>query len=154
VVPRDDRQSPRGLTAEPGSDWTPEFDGQRPPFQKGNTIALRHGAYADVKLGPRVEELADEIRPFVPGYAPGDEIGLRVLCLCLARLEASAAADSPEHRRLREDEKGWANTVRRYLADLGLTPTSRAALGVNLSRARGDALRQHLAAEYGEDGTP
>ncbi|SRR6266508_3152416 len=135
-------------------DWTPAFPGQRPPFQKGNDVALRHGAYADVKLGPRVAELADEIRPFVPGYAPGDEIGLRVLCLALARLEASAAVDSPDARRLREDERGWVNAVRRYLADLGLTPTSRAALGVNLTRARGTALRDHLQATYGEDETP
>jgi hypothetical protein len=72
----------------------------------------------------------------------------------MARLEASAALDSPDARRLREDEKGWANCVRRFLADLGLTPTSRAALGVNLSRARGEALRDHLEATYGEEGTP
>jgi hypothetical protein len=41
--------------------------------------------------------------------------------------------------------------VRRYLSDLGLTPTSRAALGVNLARVRpGAALDRHLAATYGD----
>ena len=135
-------------------DWTPAFPGQRPPFEPGNVLAVKHGAYATVALGPRVEELADTIRPFVPGYAPGDEIALRILCLALARMEASSTVDSPDLKRLREDEKGWANTVRRYLADLGLTPTSRASLGVTLSRARrGDALQRHVAATYGEGGT-
>jgi hypothetical protein len=134
----------------------------RPPFESGNQIARTHGAYATVALGPRVAELADEIRPHIPAYQEGDEIALRILCLALARLEASAdalgEAEGSDLQRLRQDERGWSNTVRRYLADLGLTPTSRATLGLNVTRARGalavEALGAHLAAAYGEDGTP
>jgi hypothetical protein len=41
-------------------DWSPAFEGQRPPADAGNDLAVKHGAYADVRLGPRVDELADD----------------------------------------------------------------------------------------------
>jgi hypothetical protein len=114
-------------------------------------LSVRHGAYADVKLGARVDELAALVRETVPAFSPGDEIGVRVLCLALARLEQSASAQAGEVdveklARLRQDERGWANTVRRYLADLGLTPLARARLGVDLTRMAGGGLSQ-LAAD-------
>jgi hypothetical protein len=104
-------------------------------FEKGNAVATKHGAYAVVQLGPRVDELTDLIRPHVPGYVPGDEVGLRLLCLSIARLERSATAletvaDPDASARLRQDERGWANTVRRYLNDFRLTPASRERAGV------------------------
>ena len=118
-------------------------------FEDGNALALRHGAYAVVALGPRVEELADQIRELVPAYSPSDEITIRLLCLALARLERSSdvAASVPieELGRLRQDERGWTNTARRLLNDLGMTPTSRAGLGLALVQAKGEALRAHLA---------
>jgi hypothetical protein len=121
----------------------------------GNDLAAKHGAYATVKLGSRVAELADRIRELVPGYAERDEPAVRLLCLALARLEASstaiADASAPDElKRLRDDERGWANTARRYLNDLGLTPTSRAKLGLHVARARGEALRAHLEQHYGD----
>jgi hypothetical protein len=45
-------------------------DWQRCAFQPGNDLAVKHGAYAKVALGPRVEELTEEIRPLVPAYSP------------------------------------------------------------------------------------
>lgn len=150
--------------ALPEGQWAPAFPGQRPPFKPGNdagvrfrpgnTAGVHHGAYATVQLGPRVAELADEIRDLIPGYSPADEVALRVLCLALARLEQSSAAiddDTPaaDLARLRQDERGWANTIRRYLADLGLTPVARSGLGLNVARARGEVLRAHLAENYG-----
>jgi hypothetical protein len=118
-------------------------------FEKGNPLAIRHGAYAVVALGPRVEELADQIRELVPAYSPSDEITIRLLCLALARLERSSdvAENVPieELGRLRQDERGWTNTARRLLNDLGMTPTSRAGLGLALVQAKGEALRAHLA---------
>ena len=104
-------------------------------FKPGNEAAVTHGAYATVKLGARVDELADLIRQYVPAYVPGDEVGLRLLCLGLARLEQSATAletvTAPDAMaRLRQDERGWANTVRRYLNDFRLTPASRERAGV------------------------
>jgi hypothetical protein len=122
-------------------------------FKPGNEVSTRHGACAAVQLGPRVAELADSIRELVPCYSPSDEIALRLLCVALARLERSSDAvgeASPvELKRLREDERGWTNTARRLLADLGMTPTSRAGLGLDVARARGAALRSHLEENYG-----
>ncbi len=118
-------------------------------FEPGNELALRHGAYAVVALGPRVEELADQIRELVPAYSASDEITIRLLCLTLARLERSSDVTGnvpiEELGRLRENERGWTNTARRLLNDLGMTPTSRAGLGLALVQAKGEALRAHLA---------
>jgi hypothetical protein len=131
-------------------------------FEPGNEVSTRHGAYATVNLGPRVDELADLIRPTVPTYRSGDEVMLRVLCLALTRLERSADAqgemkDATELHRLRQDERGWANTVRRYLDDLGLSPMARARLKLDVamtSRAltlTGLAEQAELEAEAIED---
>ncbi len=143
------RKLPDGTQA-----WEPAFPGQRPPLQPGHTLSLKHGARATVSLGPRVEELADLIRPLVPGYSESDEIALRLLCLALARLEKSSAALAElgpvEMARLRDDERGWANTTRRILTDLGLTPSGRAALGLTVVRAKGEALRAHLVERYAD----
>ncbi len=154
--------SPRGVRYLP--------DGRR-TFEPGHQINVTHGARAIVKLGPRVAKLADNLRPSVPAYAPSDEVALRLLCLALARLEATAialaAAGPDEHQRLRADERGWANSARNALSDLGMTPASRARLGLDLhrsaslageieaaldARARADA-RMSVTVED-EDGTP
>jgi hypothetical protein len=111
---------------------------QRPPFEAGNTASVRHGSYAVVKLGPRVDELADELRELVPGFRPADEVALRLLGVCLARIEAASTAleeaGPVELERLRQDLRGWLNTARRLLNDLGMTPTARARLGLDVAR--------------------
>lgn len=106
--------------------------------QAGNELRVTHGAYATVKLGPRVAELADELRPFVPTYRPGDEVALKAMCLAVARIERTAEAisettDPLELGRLRQDERGWANTLRRYLNDLGMSPAARAKLRLDVA---------------------
>jgi hypothetical protein len=99
---------------------------KRPPAEPGNDLALKHGAYATLAPEPRVAELVDSFRDIVPGHRPADEIALRLLCLAVAPIERSSAAlddASPDElKRLREDERGWANTARRLLNDLGMTP--------------------------------
>jgi len=126
-----------GIDRETG-DWTPAFPGQRPPAEPGNELAVKHGAYSTVALGDRVNELADELRPFVPTYRPGDEIALKAMCLVLCRLERAAAAidattDPAELNSLRAHERGWANTLRRYLSDLGMSPAARAKLRLDVA---------------------
>lgn len=114
-------------------------------FEPGNAAAVRHGAYATLALGPRVDQLADELRGIVPAYTPSDEPALRLLGLALARLErvetALSDAKPGERQRLRQDALGWANAARRLLNDLGMTPTSRARLGLDISRT-GSIVRQ------------
>jgi hypothetical protein len=80
-----------------------------------------------------VDELADALRDVVPAYWPSDEVAVRLLALALARLERAEAVADPSSK-LRTDTLGWANSARRLLGDLGLTPTSRAALGLDVAR--------------------
>jgi hypothetical protein len=146
--------------------WTPEFPGQREPFQSGNTLALTHGAYAVVAFSSRASEIADEIRPLVPGYSSADEPAVRLLSLVLTRVEKGTAAldevdahaasdlapyavgDAAKLQRLRQDVLGWTNTARRLLSDLGMTPLSRSRLGLNL--AHGESVVIQLQREQRE----
>jgi hypothetical protein len=126
-------------------------------FQPGHDLSTKHGAYAEIKLGPRVNELAVDLRVLIPAYSPSDEPALRLLAMTLARLEraetALEAAEPEDLGRLRQDALGWANAARRLLNDLGMTPTARARLGLDLTRAKGEALRAHLEQAY-VDGEP
>jgi hypothetical protein len=112
-----------------------------------------------VRLAPRAGELADSIRPLVPGYAASDEVALRLLGLVIARLErtseALATAKPDELVNLRADERAWINSARRLLNDLGLTPTSRAQLALALARTGGalneiERLDEYLDRRYGD----
>lgn len=129
------------------------------PFEKGNEVGLRHGSYSVLKLAPRAAEIADGVRALLPVYSPADEPAVQTLAVVLARLERATealdgAGDPADLQRLRDDLRGWANTARRYFNDLGMTPTSRAKLGLDLVRARGEAARAHIEAKYGADGEP
>jgi hypothetical protein len=116
---------------------------------------VRHGSYAVVALQPRAAEIADELRPLVPAYSTSDEIAVSLLAMALARLEraeeALAGAAPGDAARLRQDALGWANAARRLLNDLGMTPSARAKLGLNLTRARGAALHEYLRERYPDE---
>ena len=122
-------------------------------FERGNGLALRHGAYSMLTQAPRAGEIADELREIVPTYSPADEPAVRLLALMLGRIELASAAldqldetaDAAKLQRLRQDALGWVNAARRLMNDLGMTPTSRARLGLDLVRTE-DTLVQ-LAAE-------
>jgi hypothetical protein len=136
-------------------------NGSRPPFEVGNTIAVTHGSYSSVVVGPRAQEIADELRAVVPVRSPADEPSIRLLAQTLAQVERATAAlerlheamgerplgpymveDAAKLQRLREDTRGWINTARRLCGDLGLTPTSRARLGVDLARIEPSLVRR------------
>jgi hypothetical protein len=163
------------VTASSGIDpvsgaWSPAFEGQKPPFEPGNQLAIRHGAYSTLSLAPRAAELADEIRRVVPVYSPADEILVRSLALALARVErAQAALDQVDDQvgnelgtylhektlafeHLRSDMRAWLNLVRKLTSDLGMSPTARARLGVDLTvMESGQArLNRYLAENYGD----
>ena len=142
-----------GIAAD-GS-WTPAFPGQRRPFEVGHGLSIRHGANAMLRLAPRAEELAGDLRELVPAASPSDEPTIRLLALVLARVEA-ANAYLDEHGLFRADGDGeiqpvlkalstWENTAARLLDRLGCTPVSRASLGLDISRT-GDALAAYLEA--------
>lgn len=52
------------------SEWTPEFDGQRPPFAAGNTTALVHGARSEATVAELAGHIAADLlaRPDCPAH--------------------------------------------------------------------------------------
>jgi hypothetical protein len=109
-------------------------------LSKGHGAPPVHGAYATLRLGARAPEIADALRGDVPGYRASDEPTLLLLGVTLARIEAAVAAVDDavpaELERLRSDLRGWVNTARRLLNDLGMSPTARARLGVDVAVAK------------------
>ncbi len=142
--------------SERRSDWTPAFPGQRPPFERGNAAAVRHGARSVVTLAPRAAEIAEEIRGLGIPYEDSDEPTIRLLALTLAQVEAGYAYVAElglvdEHgspRAILKHLGTMTNTAARLCDRLGLSPAGRAALGLNVARAKGEALRAHLAERH------
>jgi hypothetical protein len=115
-------------------------------FQPGHTLTLKHGAYSNVAISPRAEELAEVIRFSAPWLEPADGLAVRALGVILARIEraedALAAAEQDDENdldvlsRFQHNLRGWLSVAERYFSALGLTPASRARLGVNVAMAR------------------
>jgi hypothetical protein len=137
--------------------FTERPPGARPEFEVGNRVALKHGSRAVVALQPRAAEIADDLRRIVPAATEADEPAIRVASLVFAQVEAGHAYIA-EHGWYDEDGKPRAimqtfptlqAEARRWCEALGLTPSARARLGLDLSRT-GVALREHLERNYGE----
>jgi hypothetical protein len=118
---------------------------------------LRHGAHRVLGLPERAEAIADELRPLVPVRTESDEPMVRVASLALAQVE-SVAAWLAEHGTVTADGQpqpvtkyftASMNTAGRLLAQLGLSPVSRASMGYDLVRAQAEAAREELRAKYG-----
>jgi hypothetical protein len=161
VADEREKTSPSGVG--PDGKWVPAFEGQRPPFPRGHDLSLKHGAYG-VRLAPRAEELAAGIRELVPARSDSDEPTIRLLAMVLARIEAAHVWMGEQDLGIFRNAAGeiqpvlralstWENTAARLLDRLGMTPTSRAALGLDLSRT-GEALRAHLEERYGSVEDP
>ena len=149
-----------------GGSFVPVFAGQRPPFAKGNDTAVRHGARARLKLAPRAEQIAASLREVAPIASPADDATIDLLAMVLAQVERATLvlgaiqarelervqsggnldpADRDDLRRLASDARSWTNTALRYFEALGLTPLSRAKLGLDVARTE-DTLAQLAAA--------
>jgi hypothetical protein len=122
-------------------------------FEAGNGLSVRHGAYASpTRLSARVEEIAASLVPLVPAFEDSDGPAVKLLALALSRIErgeqAVAAAeengDLAKLTALRGDLRGWVNSANRLLDALGMTPTSRARLGLDLAAGR----REMSVVEY------
>lgn len=133
------------------------------PAPPGNQLAVTHGARAMLRLAPRAEQIADDLREIVPARSDSDEPTIRLLALVLARIET--ANEWLDEHGLFRNGKGepqailknvstWENTASRLMDKLGLTPTSRAALGLDLARTH-DAqavLNAYLRERHGDGG--
>jgi hypothetical protein len=121
----------------------------------------------------RTVEFADAIRAVVPVYDPADEFTVQALAVVLVRIERAEAAlsaveaeeDDPAALygdgaagwvvNLRRDLRGWLVVAERYFAALGLSPGSRARLGLDIARARHLTLvewHEQAALEAVDDG--
>jgi Phage terminase, small subunit len=141
-----------------------------PPFQPGNQVARKHGGYSLLGIGERGNEICDSIREAMPVYSPADETVVQLLGVTCARIEraneAIATVDesatplgaylagkdgqdlAPALHRLRQDLRAWIGLARRLSNDLGLTPTSRARLGLDIAAAQ-KMLGADLVERYG-----
>ena len=130
---------------------------QLQPFKKGNQVAVKHGATAALRLAPRAAEIAADLVSLVPARSDADMPTIQLLANVLARIE-TANEWLAEHGLFR-NAKGepqpvlkvlstWENTASRLVDRLGLTPTSRAQLGLDLARTE-ESLAQYVERQYG-----
>jgi hypothetical protein len=129
----------------PGADW------QRPPFEPGNQVALKHGATSPAKVNPRAEAIAEAAAVAVPYLGAADFApALRAWARAEASLELLAEWVD-QHGLLDGDGKPqpWIETLLKFerlaashRGRLGLDPTSRAKLEREL--AAGAAARFDL----------
>jgi hypothetical protein len=134
------------------------------PFELGNTVALRHGAYSQRLVGPLAEEIGAELAEIVagtPAEAPMFAAARSALALKLARLRHVTAWIAEHHAGLPLDADGnplpaakleaeLLAGIEKSLDALGLTPTAAARLGVDL--LRGSSLQEALHRDEMERG--
>lgn len=145
-------------------EWVPAFEGQRPPFQRANTLAVTHGAYSPRITRPEAEALVSSVleraaQPssstsylLEPSYRPG----LWRWATALVRMERLDAAivghgdcaGCKKCGRWHEDWRRYASIVATSEQRLGLDPLSRARLGRDVAAAQVD-----LAALWAAEGT-
>jgi hypothetical protein len=124
------------------------------PFAAGNTASVRHGAYSG-RIGEdeRTLAIADEVRRSASWITASDEPAVRLLAVTLCRTERAVAAIEEADKlssnplspylakdtalkALRDDVRGWVRLAAQLASELGLTPTSRARLGLDVAQSR------------------
>jgi hypothetical protein len=126
------------------SDWTPEFEGQRPPFEAGNSLARKHGVYSALEIGPLQDQILENLTAVAPLNAASDDHALRLLAGRLAQIELATLWVSKNgllnskgklHAIVTELPK-WESSARNMMRELGLTTLSRAELGLDIARTQ------------------
>jgi len=139
-------------------EWVPAFPGQRPPFQPGHTLSVRHGAHSERLVAPLADAIlqrAVEDTPWLleARYAPSVRAWARAeaqAVLLTEYLEAQGLHDAEGRLRPAEQALHRAETRAANLRkDLGLTPLSAARIRA-LERAPSGLTITDL---WGEDGT-
>lgn len=132
--------------------WQPTHERQHPPFEAGNRVAQRHGAYSARVVGPVAERLVEAVMsdPDVsylhqPSYAvavaawAAAEARVIVLADWVDGMELAAAADSGRGKTsVLELLRQWEATALTHRSRLGLDPLSRARLGRDVAATQVD----------------
>jgi hypothetical protein len=132
-----------------------------PPPPPGNTRTLRHGGYATIAaatLEAKALEVYDALAADAPlravdgGLPRHDSVQVRLLADVLCRLDSvgrwlDGRWATPEAAPVLELESRLRREAADYLDALGMTPRSRAKLGLDVLRAGHFDLAQHLSQE-------
>ena len=126
------------------------------PFEPGNQAAVTHGGRSEIKIAGRAAELSGYLESIVPAVSPADWPLITLLARDLAKVEAISEfleehgltnPDGSERKVLLRDLATAANSAARNCDRLGLSPTSRAKLGLDLTRTAAVHAEQLRAAE-------
>lgn len=110
--------------------------------EPGNDLATKTGAYASiVKLTPEIDQVAGALEELVPVASRSDRPTISLLATALVRISrAEQAIADAEGRRdydgassIRSSQRRWVNTAGRLADQLGLSPSSRVRLGLDLA---------------------
>lgn len=143
-------------------EWVPAFEGQRPPFEPGNEMALKHGAYSPHVVAALARTIVDQVleQAALPGAPTAylQDLSYRpalwdyATALAQQSRFAEALAQHGECEGCKRchgwDEKlrRWQVTVMTHRQRLGMDPLSRARLGKDVAAAQVD-LASLLSAE-------
>lgn len=146
--------------------------GQRPPFQPGNLVPVRHGAQSPAKIAELAPEMIDRVRAAIVAergcVTPGDEILAHRLGRVMAQLTLIDRYEDATGGPL--DERGrsrpHADRADRYTGQLmklcwslglGRMASARVFEAINGGGGGGDAWREaqaRLRAKYGAGELP
>jgi hypothetical protein len=127
----------------------PAFEGQRPPFELGNELAVRHGAYSPRRVEPLAQQMVDVVLGD-PTDLPAKAVHFRPALWAWARAEAQVQLLT-EYLAKAAEETGDG------VGDLGLDEVRAAHLLLHRAEARADRSRARLgldplsAARLGRD---
>ncbi len=84
------------MSGEQPAGWVPEFEGQRPPFQPGHQLSVKHGGYSPRYVEPAAEELRLAILedPSTPAHIRSAVNRLELAAMCRSQVQAELAAKS------------------------------------------------------------
>jgi hypothetical protein len=153
--------------------WVPEFEGQRPPFAPGNTLAVTHGAYSPARVDPIAQTYIDELVAD-PGTAYLTAHRFRAALWHWAQAQAKVQlltewVDGMSLQQAADSARGqtsplellrkWMATSQTWAARLGLDPLSAARLGKDVAQghqasAATELTRLRAAHEAAQTNTP
>jgi len=124
-------QCPRCIGFQPGNTFG---------FQPGNTLSVKHGAYVSpIRFKKEIEEVARILINYVPTYREADSSIVQQLALALvqtARLQQKledAEGNLELYYKFSNLLLRWSTGASKRLDAVGMTPTSRARLGVDVA---------------------
>lgn len=142
------------------AEWTPENERQHPPFDPGNAVAVKHGAYSDRFLEPRADAVMARLEAESPEWVRSvDAHAVRSWAFIEARCELlreyvqGLPLTQPDGKPwpAADDLLRWEKRAAEARSRLGLDPTSRARLQRDTGAAVAAAAGVAALAERGRE---